>query len=193
MAAKPRVLVLGGGFGGLEATFQNGESLPLDLVVSFPPYVARERYGALLGDDRGFIRVEPDSRRVMGHPEIFAVGDAADFPIKQAFLAFLQADAAAEHLAAEIEGRRPEVDFEPMSLCVMEELNKATFAQVPLKYTDDPLRPVTVATEDVDHYKVGVSPSGGWGRRRSACTSRGASGAAGPSTPGSRGRRWTSG
>lgn len=41
----------------------------------------------------------------------------------------------------------------------MEELNKATFAQVPLKYTDNPARPVVVATEDTEHYKVGVSPS----------------------------------
>jgi sulfide:quinone oxidoreductase len=138
--------------------YQNGETLPYDLLVSFPPYVAKEWYRALPGDDRGFIRVEPDSRRVKGHPEVFAVGDAADFPIKQAFLAFLQADAAAEHLAAEIEDRPPKLDFEPMSLCVMEELNKATFAQVPLTYTGDPLKPVTVATEDAEHYKVGVSP-----------------------------------
>jgi sulfide:quinone oxidoreductase len=138
--------------------YQNGETLPYDLLVSFPPYVAKEWHRALPGDDRGFVRVEPDSRRVKGHPEVFAVGDAADFPIKQAFLAFLQADAAAEHLAAEIDGRLPKMDFEPMSLCVMEELNKATFAQVPLTYTGDPLKPVTVATEDAGHYKVGVSP-----------------------------------
>ena len=86
------------------------------------------------------------------------MGDAADFPIKQAFLALLQADAAAEHLAAEIAGREPEIDYEPVSMCVMEELNKATFAQVPLKYTGDPGKPVTVDLENAEDYKVGVSP-----------------------------------
>jgi sulfide:quinone oxidoreductase len=40
----------------------------------------------------------------------------------------------------------------------MEEMNKATFAQVPLRYTHDPDKPVAVATDDVEHYKVGVSP-----------------------------------
>ncbi len=138
--------------------YQNGEKREYDLLVSFPPYIAGQKYPTLPADDRGFIHVDPDSRRVKGHANIFAVGDAADFPIKQAFLALLQADAAADHLAAEVSAKPPEVNFEPMSMCVMEELNKATFAQVPLKYTDDPQRPVAVDTEDTGNYKVGVSP-----------------------------------
>jgi sulfide:quinone oxidoreductase len=138
--------------------YQNNEKRKYDLLVSFPPYIAKETYRSLPGDDRGFIHVEPDSRRVKGEDRIFAVGDATDFPIKQAFLALLQGDAAAEHIGAEIRGRKPELNFEPMSMCVMEELNRATFAQVPLKYTGDPLHPVDVATEDASHYKVGVSP-----------------------------------
>ncbi|MEQ8787821.1 MAG: FAD-dependent oxidoreductase [Pirellulaceae bacterium] len=139
-------------------SFQNGEQLPYDVLVSFPPYVASTMFEHLPTDDRGFIHVEPESRRVVGHDRIFAVGDAADFPIKQAFLALLQGDAAGDHLAAEVLGEKPKVDFEPMSMCVMEELNKATFAQVPLKYTGDPNKPIAVDTEDAEHYKVGVSP-----------------------------------
>lgn len=138
--------------------YQNGEQRNYDLLVSFPPYVAGQRYSALPMDERGFIRVDPDSRRVKDYPDIFAVGDTADFPIKQAFLALLQGDAAADHLAAEIVNKKPKVLYEPVSMCVMEELNKATFAQVPLKYTGNPARPVGVATEDTEHYKVGVSP-----------------------------------
>jgi sulfide:quinone oxidoreductase len=138
--------------------YQNGEKRKFDLLVSFPPYIAGQRYSPLPMDERGFVRVDPDSRRVKGYPNIFAVGDTADFPIKQAFLALLQGDAAADHLAAEIENRNPKVLYEPVSMCVMEELNKATFAQVPLRYTGDPARPVGVATEDTEHYKVGVSP-----------------------------------
>ena len=138
--------------------YQNGEHRTYDVLVSFPPYIAGKRYSPMPMDERGFIRVDPDSRRVKGYPDIFAVGDTADFPIKQAFLALLQGDAAADHLAAEIENKKPKVLYEPVSMCVMEEFNKATFAQVPLKYTGDPARPVGVATEDAEHYKVGVSP-----------------------------------
>jgi len=138
--------------------YTNGKTLPFDLLVAFPPHVAANQFPNLPTDDRGFIKVNPDSRRVEGFERIFAVGDASDFPVKQAFLALLQADAAAEHLAADILERDPEIDFHPMNIYVMEQLDKATFAQVPLRYTIDPKRPVTVDLEDEDHYKVGVSP-----------------------------------
>ncbi len=45
-----------------------------------------------------------------------------------------------------------------MSMCVMEQFDNAVFAQVPLKYTNDPDEPVAVDVDDTDHYKVGVSP-----------------------------------
>lgn len=138
--------------------YQNGHSLPFDVLISFPPYIAAMPFAGLPKDDRGFVNVDAESRRVTGLSDVFAVGDAADFPIKQAFLALLQADAAADHIAASIRGQTPDVNFEPMSMCVMEELNKATFAQVPLEYTDDPLKPIAVNEDDVEHYKVGVSP-----------------------------------
>jgi len=140
------------------AVYQDGERRGFDLLVSFPPYIAKETFGTLPVDNRGFIHVEPESRRVIGQEAIFAVGDTADFPIKQAFLALLQGDAAAEHLCAQITGQAPALNYEPMSMCVMEELNRATFAQVPLRYTGDPMKPVDVAVEDAEHYKVGVSP-----------------------------------
>lgn len=145
--------------------FQNGEAQPFDLLVSFPPHVAGSPFAGMPMDDRGFVHVDPDSRRVQGRERIFAVGDAADFPIKQAFLALLQADAAADHIAAEIMGRKPEVIFEPMTVYVMEQLNKATFAQVPLRYTGDGRKPVTVDLENMEEYKVGVSPVWSFGKR----------------------------
>ncbi|HXH14074.1 MAG TPA: FAD-dependent oxidoreductase [Alphaproteobacteria bacterium] len=138
--------------------YLNGESLDYDLLLTFPPYIAAVPFPSLPADDRGFVKVEPDSRRVSGTPDVYAVGDAADFPIKQAFLALLQADAAADHIVAELRGQSAALKFEPMSLCVMEELNKATFAQVPLKYTGDPMKPVVADADDTEHYKVGVSP-----------------------------------
>ena len=134
--------------------YQNGQRLPYDVLVTLPPYVAGTSYTALPADDRGFIQVEPDSRRVRGQDRVFAVGDAADFPIKQGFLAMLQADAAADHLAAEVLGGQPKVSYVPTSMCVMEQFDKATYAQVLLRYTDDPTRPVAVDAES-DYYRVG--------------------------------------
>ncbi len=94
-------------------SYANGEQLGYDVLVAFPPYVASTAFAGLPTDDRGFLETELASRRVVGHPEIFAVGDAGDFPVKQAFLAFLQADAAASHLAAEVLGGEPEHELRP--------------------------------------------------------------------------------
>ena len=119
---------------------------------------SRKSSDGLPTDDRGFLACEPDTRQVTGWPEIYAPGDAGDFPVKQAFLAFLQADAAADHLASRI-GRRPFVHpFDPVSMCVMEMFDKATFAQVPLRLTGDATDPVAVRPGANGAYRVGVSP-----------------------------------
>lgn len=138
-------------------TYANGESLGYDLLVSFPPYIAATPFAGLPADDRGFLATELESRRLVGHPDVFAVGDAGDFPVKQAFLAFLQGDAAASHIAAEIAGTEPETAFDPVSMCVMEQFDKATFAQVPLRLTGDPARPIEVRPDADGDYRVGSS------------------------------------
>jgi NADH dehydrogenase FAD-containing subunit len=140
--------------------FENGERRSYDLLVAFPPYVAAVDYGrfGLPVDDRGFVACEPESRRVQGHKRIYAPGDAGDFPVKQAFLAFLQADAVAEDIVSRVESRQPEFVFDPVSMCVMEEFDTATFAQVPLRLTGDPASPVEVRPGADGAYKVGVSP-----------------------------------
>jgi len=138
-------------------SYANGEQLDYDLLVAFPPYIASTPFEGLPADERGFLHTELESRRLPAHPEIFAVGDAGDFPIKQAFLAFLQADAAAAHLSAEILGEQPQLDFDPVSMCVMEQFDKATFAQVPLRLTGDPEHPIEVRPGANGEYKVGSS------------------------------------
>jgi NADH dehydrogenase FAD-containing subunit len=141
-----------------EVRFQRGEVMGYDSLVAFPPYVAALRYSGLPADDRGFISTDFRSRHVEGYPDVYAPGDAGDFPVKQAFLAFLQADAVAEHVAGELTGRAPRAWFDPVSMCVMEQLDKAVFAQVPLMLTGDPQRPVAVRPDADGEYKVGVSP-----------------------------------
>jgi NADH dehydrogenase FAD-containing subunit len=141
-----------------EARFADGLVQRFDTLVSFPPYVAAVTYEGLPGDERGFLLTDFETRQVRGHPEIYAPGDAGDFPVKQAFLAFLQADAVAEHIAGLVDGREPRSAFDPVSMCIMEMFDKATFAQVPLRLTGDPARPVEVRPDANGAYKVGVSP-----------------------------------
>jgi NADH dehydrogenase FAD-containing subunit len=149
-----------------EAAFENAPPLAYDLLVAFPPYAAAVDFGPELPtDERGFILTEPASRRVPGHERIYAPGDAGDFPVKQAFLAFLQADTAAEDIAAGILDREPRSMFDPVSMCVMEELDTATFAQVPLSMTGDPNRPVVVRADADGAYRVGVSPAWRLGKK----------------------------
>lgn len=141
-----------------EVRYEDGTTRRFDELISFPPYVAALRYPGLPADDRGFLTCDLDTRQVAGHPEIYAPGDAGDFPVKQAFLAFLQADTAATHLASHLRGGPFDLPFDPVSMCVMEMFDKATFAQVPLRLTGDPADPVAVRPDADGDYKVGVSP-----------------------------------
>ncbi len=135
--------------------FHNGERLEHDLLVAFPPYIASTPFDGLDADDRGFLTTDLATRRLVDHPEIYAVGDAGDFPVKQAFLAFLQADAAASQIAATILGTEPELSFDPVSMCIMEQFDKATFAKVPLRLTGDPKHPIEVRPDANGDYRVG--------------------------------------
>jgi NADH dehydrogenase FAD-containing subunit len=151
--------------GPTTARYEHGIERTFDLMVSFPPYVASFRSDDFPTDDRGFLKTDSETRRVAGRERVFAPGDAGDFPVKQAFLAFLQADATAETIAAEIEGRERRFGFVPVSMCVMEQFDKATFAQVPLQVTGDPRRPVMVRPDADGDYRVGVSPLWRLGKR----------------------------
>jgi sulfide:quinone oxidoreductase len=146
-------------------SYANGEQLAYDVLVAFPPYVASTQFAGLPVDDRGFLPTDLASRRLAGRPDIFVVGDAGDFPVKQAFLAFLQADAAAAHLAAELLGEQPRQSFDPVSMCVMEQFDKATFAQVPLQLTGDPAHPIEVRPDADGAYRVGSSKAWRGGKK----------------------------
>ncbi|MCH7229793.1 FAD-dependent oxidoreductase [Glycomyces sp. L485] len=140
--------------------FADGTVHTYDLLVSFAPYVAAADFPNLPTDERGFLLTDMLTRRVEGVRDVYAPGDAGDFPVKQAFLAFLQADAVADDIASRVDPaavpnpRR----FDPVSMCVMEMFDKATFAQVPLEPTGDPAHPVRVRDDAADDYLVGVSP-----------------------------------
>ncbi len=140
-----------------EVDFANGSSLAYDLLVAYPPQVGTTGYSDLPTDNRGFIQTELETREVMGENGIYAIGDASDFPLKQSLLAFQQADAVAAHLAPRIFGRSTPGTFDPVSMDVLEQLDKGTFANVPLRLTDDLERRLAVREGPMDDYRVGTS------------------------------------
>jgi sulfide:quinone oxidoreductase len=83
---------------GLVELRPGGDRLLVDRIVTLPvqegPAVA-----GLPHDARGFLPVD-EHGRVAGVSDVYAAGDAAHHPIKQAGLACQQADAAAEAIAA---------------------------------------------------------------------------------------------
>jgi sulfide:quinone oxidoreductase len=153
-----------------EVAYADGSSRPFDHLIAFPPYVSAVRYANLPSDERGFIQTEPDTRAVAGVPDVYAPGDAGDFPVKQAFLAFLQADTVAEHIAASAGAHPFEQPFDPVSMCIMEMFDKATFAQVPLELTGDPARPVAVRPGADGDYKVGTGTTWRLGKKMLGAT-----------------------
>ena len=153
-----------------EARYADGSSRAFDHLIAFPPYVAAVRYEGLPADDRGFLSTEPATRQVAGHPDIYAPGDAGDFPVKQAFLAFLQADAVAQHIAADVDAHEFRKPFDPVSMCIMEMFDKATFAQVPLTVTGDPSQPVAVRPDADGDYKVGTGATWRLGKKMLGAT-----------------------
>jgi NADH dehydrogenase FAD-containing subunit len=148
-----------------EVRYADGATRAFDHLIAFPPYVSAVRYEALPSDDRGFIHTEPGTRQVAGVPVGYAPRDAGDFPVKQAFLAFLQADTVAEHIAADVGAHEFEKPFDPVSMCIMEMFDKATFAQVPLELTGDPVHPVAVRADADGDYKVGTGTTWRMGKK----------------------------
>ena len=55
--------------------------------------------------------------------------------------------------------------FEPVSVQIIEMLDKAAFAQLPLEVTGDPDHPVRLGSNGDAEYKVGVSPLWRAGKR----------------------------
>lgn len=149
-----------------EVVYDNGQTLTYDLLVSFPPHVASTPFLGLPSDARGFVTTYQESRRVVECPHIYAVGDITNFPVKQAYLAILQADAAAEHIAAEILNVEPQISYtHPVSLYVLDEVDTAIFAQVPLEVKNFYQQSAEIAADDPDGYRVGTSPVWRYGKK----------------------------
>ena len=82
------------------------------LVIALPEMSGPE-IGGLPSDRRGFIPID-EHARVVGVDDVYAAGDATNFPIKQGGLATQQADAAAQHIASRLGAEISAEPFHPV-------------------------------------------------------------------------------
>jgi sulfide:quinone oxidoreductase len=87
-------------------------SLPTDRVVSLPSLRGPEIEG-VPQDVHGFIQAQPDGR-VRRAGDVFVIGDAGPFPIKQGGIACQQADAVASTIARELGAAVEPIPFDPV-------------------------------------------------------------------------------
>jgi sulfide:quinone oxidoreductase len=81
-----------------------GTELPYDLLVLVPPHrgapVVRD---SGLGDAQGWLPTDRHTLQVVGHPNIYALGDATDVPVsKSGSAAHFEAKVLAERIAASV-------------------------------------------------------------------------------------------
>jgi sulfide:quinone oxidoreductase len=98
--------------GGHIAMAPGDRRLDVQRIVSLPIVVGRTITG-VPGDDHGFTPVD-DHGRVAGLDDVYAVGDNANFPVKQGGLATQQADAAAKDICADAGAPVERTPFRPV-------------------------------------------------------------------------------
>jgi sulfide:quinone oxidoreductase len=106
----PRSVVRDWRWGRLELA--GAEPLDADRVIALPALRGPGIEG-LPSDAHGFVRSAPDGT-VPGAPDVWAVGDAGGFPVKQGGIACQQADAAAAAIARGLGAEVGEMPFEPV-------------------------------------------------------------------------------
>jgi sulfide:quinone oxidoreductase len=84
---------------GIEFIGSTADPVAADHVVTLPLLRGPELAGVPTTSPAGFIPVD-EFGRVTGVADVYAAGDAVDFPVKQGGLAAQQADVVAEHIAA---------------------------------------------------------------------------------------------
>ena len=106
-----------------------GGEFPADLIVFMPGLTGNAWFDAtdLPRSPGGLIHADAQCR-VEGRERVYVAGDAGSFPgpdwmPKQAHMADLQAEAAAENLLAELGGGKPEKTFKVELLCVVDSLD----------------------------------------------------------------------
>jgi sulfide:quinone oxidoreductase len=98
---------------GVVALGATGESVAVDSIVTLPLMRGPGLSGVPATQPDEFIPVD-EYGRVEGLADVYAAGDAVDFPVKQGGLAAQQADAVATHIAARHGVRVDAAPFRPV-------------------------------------------------------------------------------
>jgi sulfide:quinone oxidoreductase len=98
-------------FDGKRLKIDPGESIETDAVVSLPRFEGHGIDG-LPHDEESFLQVD-EHCRVRGVERVYAAGDVTSFPVKHGAIATLEADAAAEAIAAAAGCELEPVPFDP--------------------------------------------------------------------------------
>lgn len=93
-----------------------------DLLVTVPVHSGtRSLEGSGLVDHAGFVEVDPATLQARGHPDVFAVGDAADLPTaKSGSAAHHAGDVLIENLVARAHGDEPPARYDGQVECFVE-------------------------------------------------------------------------
>lgn len=125
-----------------------GEEIPYDLLIAVPPHRGAAFVKASgLGDEDGYVPTDKETMRVVGHPDIFALGDGTAIPIsKSGVVAHLQAAIVATNIARQLgieEGG--DMAFEGRINCPMEVgESRALFVSATYTRPPKPQRPTFV-------------------------------------------------
>lgn len=111
-----------------EAIFEDGSSLPFDLLVAVPPHTVPAVVAqAGLTDPTGWIPVDPSTMRT-AQDNVYAIGDVASVATPSGFVPFLpkagvfahrQAEVVANNIAAEVNGRGRDRAFDGSGACFL--------------------------------------------------------------------------
>lgn len=99
--------------------FQEGEELKYDFLIGVPPSEGTSLAKSLPFSSRtGWLTVDKSTLRPLDYDEVYAIGDAADFPgMKTASSAISQADVVSMRIAEEIKGGEAKTTYDGLVTC----------------------------------------------------------------------------
>ncbi|MEV0176135.1 FAD/NAD(P)-binding oxidoreductase [Streptomyces sp. NPDC050803] len=110
------------GAGGRLVSYDERE-LPFDLAVVVPLHGGAEYVGRSegLGDELGFVPVDPHTLQLPGRPEVFAIGDAAALPASKAgSVAHFEGETLVRNIGRHLAGQPADATFDGHANCFVE-------------------------------------------------------------------------
>ncbi|KUG53589.1 hypothetical protein AVL62_02055 [Serinicoccus chungangensis] len=100
----------------------DGRELPFDLLVTVPPHTGQQFVvDSGLGDDAGFVPVDPHTLRSREHERIFVLGDASDIPTSKAgSVAHFATELFVDNFLAAVAGQPLPNSFDGHANCFVE-------------------------------------------------------------------------